>query len=85
MFVHGDDFVSVSEENDLLYDQSVLKSKYEVKSSLVGPFGHHEKQFRIFGRILTCSDDDYDQYDVLLDQTPHANSSLLVLQTVSKG
>ena len=33
----------------------------------------------------TCSDDDYDQYDVLLDQTPHANSSLLVLQTVSKG
>jgi len=51
--VHGDDFVSVGSERQLKWMKVVLESKFETKTSVVGPEAHDNKSVRVLNRIIT--------------------------------
>ena len=55
--VHGDDFSSTGTESDLRWMDGQLKSKFEVKTNVLGPGRNHERQLRVLNRVLTWNDD----------------------------
>ncbi len=50
--VHGDDFSSTGRERDLQWFERKMKEEFEVKTKLLGPKPHHEKQVRILNRVI---------------------------------
>ena len=53
--VHGDDYVIVGMPRQLQWLEERLKSKYQIKTQLLGPGGDHLRELRIFNRIVTWS------------------------------
>ena len=51
--VHGDNYVSVGRLEDLKWMKTTLESKYQVKTQILGPQNEHEKQVKVFNRIIT--------------------------------
>ena len=51
--VHGDDYISVGMEEDLLWMEEQLKKKYEIKTQLLGPQHYHSQEVRVLNRIIT--------------------------------
>ncbi len=54
--VHGDDFTSTGREVELRWLDGQLRTKYDVKTHLMGPEDRHEKQLRILNRIISWTD-----------------------------
>ena len=50
--VHGDDYVSVGQPKQLEWMEKQLKSKYQIKTQLLGPEGEHLKEVKILNRIV---------------------------------
>ena len=51
--VHGDDFVSVASGVQLQWFKKILESKFETKTTIVGPEMKDEKTVRVLNRIIT--------------------------------
>ena len=51
--VHGDDFTSTGTEAALKWLDAQLKSRFEVKSSMLGPDSHQQQQIRVLNRVLS--------------------------------
>ena len=51
--VHGDDYISVGMEEDLLWLEMRMKTKYEIRTKLLGPQQHHSQEVKVLNRILT--------------------------------
>ena len=51
-YVHGDDYVSTGMPNQLDWMKNKLEQKYQVKTQLLGPGEHHQKEIKIFNRIV---------------------------------
>jgi hypothetical protein len=51
--VHGDDFVSVASGTQLLWLKGILESKFETKTTTIGPESKDEKTARVLNRIIT--------------------------------
>jgi len=51
--VHGDDFVSAASDMQLRWFKKVLESKFETKTTIVGPEAKDEKTVRVLNRIIT--------------------------------
>ena len=51
--VHGDDFTSTGREGSLRWLDAQLKSKYEVKTDILGPNPEHSQQLRILNRVIS--------------------------------
>ena len=53
--VHGDDYVSVGMPGQLQRLEEQLKSKYQIKTQLLGPGEGHLRELKIYNRILIWS------------------------------
>ena len=51
--VHGDDFLSIGSEEDLLWFDSEMAKRFKVKTLLMGAKEHHVKQARFLNRIVS--------------------------------
>jgi hypothetical protein len=51
--VHGDDFVSAASDTQLRWFKKILESKFETKTTIVGPEAKDEKTVRVLNRIIT--------------------------------
>lgn len=59
LLVHGDDFVSVGDEEDLQWLQKVLESKFEISTQVLGPGDNNDKEVKVLNRIITASEFGY--------------------------
>ena len=50
--VHGDDYISVGEEQDLKWLEARLKDKYEMKTKMLGPDEAHSQEVRVLNRVM---------------------------------
>ena len=51
--VHGDDYVIVGHEKDLKWLEARLKDKYEIKTKMLGLNEDHDREVRVFNRMIT--------------------------------
>ena len=51
--MHGDDYVSVGQPRQLEWMEQQLKSKYQIKTQILGPDDEHMEEIKIFNRIVT--------------------------------
>ena len=51
--VHGDDYLCTGDESQLLWLESSLKSRYEIKSVMLGGGKDDEQEMRVSNRIIT--------------------------------
>jgi hypothetical protein len=51
--VHGDDFVSVASERNLIWFKTVLEGKFETKTNIIGPDKDDGKCARVLNRIIS--------------------------------
>ena len=51
--VHGDDFITVAEDEGIEYLEKVLSSSYAIKSSYLGSGSKDPKEIKALGRIIT--------------------------------
>ena len=54
VFVHGDNFVSTADGDDLLWFKGVLEQKFELKSKIVGHQAEDEKSVKVLNRVITA-------------------------------
>lgn len=59
VFVHGDDFVSAADDQDLRWLQKVLESKLELKTKIVGHEEGDDKSVKILNRIITATEEGF--------------------------
>lgn len=59
MLVHGDDFLTISEQDDQDFVYEVLNGKYEIKRSMAGPGPKDDKHLKALGRIISCTSDGW--------------------------
>lgn len=59
MSVHGDAFVSIGDESELLWLQKVRESKFEISRVALGPGPDNFKEAKVLNRITTASDTWY--------------------------
>lgn len=52
-YVHGDDYVSTGQPEQLRWLQIQLEQSYQVKTQVLGPDNNHLKQVKIFNRVVT--------------------------------
>ena len=78
--VHGDDFTSTGTEANLRWLDGQLKSKFDIKTDVLGPRESHVQQVRVLNRVLTWTPEGI-QYEA--DQR-HAEI-LIKAMDVSKG
>lgn len=50
--VHGDDYVSVGQPQQLKRLDEQLQKKYQIRTQMLGPGEEHLKEFKIFNRIV---------------------------------
>ena len=50
--VHGDDYISVGHGENLKWLESCLKTRYEIKTKMLGPHDHHEQEVKVLNRII---------------------------------
>ena len=55
VFVHGDDFVSVGDGDDLQWFSQVLRRSFEIKSTTIGHDVGDKKQVKVLNRIITVT------------------------------
>ena len=68
--VHGDDFTSSGSEEDLVWLRDALKTKYEIKSTILGPEGHHAQEVKVLGRSLRWTEAGIEYEACLLYTSP---------------
>ena len=51
-FVHGDDYVSSAVPQQLEWLKQELERKYHIKTQWLGPGNEHQKEIKIFNRIV---------------------------------
>eukprot|EP00973_Karenia_brevis_P062167 8646618-Karenia_brevis.AAC.1 len=51
--VHGDDFFSTGKEEDLRWMKEKVEKAFEIKTKIIGPEKHDEKQARVLNRTVT--------------------------------
>ena len=59
VMVHGDDFISTADGEDLLWLEGLLGSKFEISTSIIGPEPQDEKQLKVLNRIIVVEDQGY--------------------------
>ena len=55
--VHGDDFTSTGNETELRWLDGRMKSRFDVKTEILGPGKRHAKQIQVLNRVLTWNED----------------------------
>ena len=55
-FVHGDDYVSAADGLQLSWLEGVLKAKYDIKTTVLGPDEGDKKEVNILNRLITWVD-----------------------------
>ncbi len=55
--VHGDDFTSTGTEANLKWLRVKLKEEFEMKTEVLGPKQHHQRQVRILNRVVSWSEE----------------------------
>ena len=55
-FVHGDDYVSAAEGRQLKWLEGVLKAKYDIKTTLLGPDETDAKEVTVLNRLIAWVD-----------------------------
>ena len=55
VFVHGDDFVSVGDGDDLQWFSQVLRRSFEIKSTTTGHDVGDKQQVKVLNRIITVT------------------------------
>lgn len=50
--VHGDDFVSTTDSDDLLWLSSILESKFELTTTIVGHDKYDVKHVKVLNRVI---------------------------------
>ena len=56
-YIHGDDYVSVGKEQDLMWMKQEVEKRYKLKTQILGPGQHEEQQVRVLNRVLTWTKD----------------------------
>ena len=59
LMVHGDDFLSTGDQEDLKWLQEVFESKFEISTNTIGHDPNDEKQLKILNRIITVEENGY--------------------------
>ena len=54
--VHGDDFLSIGDHEDLIWLQKVLEEKFEISTNMVGHGVQDEKQLKVLNRIISAEE-----------------------------
>ena len=60
VFVHGDDFVSTAEGEDLEWFKSILETKFELKSKIIGHDDGDEGSVKILNRIIIVTHEGFE-------------------------
>ena len=55
-YIHGDDYVSVGQDQDLKWLKGVLEAAFEIKTQILGPQKGDHQQIRVLNRMLTWTD-----------------------------
>ena len=50
--VHGDDFIVSGPEEELTWLANTLRSRWDVKASILGPDTHHEQEVKVLNRSI---------------------------------
>ena len=60
--VHGDDFTVSGPEEELTWLADTLRSRWDVKASILGPDTHHEQEVKVLNRSIrwTASGIEYE-------------------------
>ena len=61
---HGDDFIIIASVDNLKWSIEVMQSKFEIKSSILGPNDGQSKEIRILNRVIRWTPEgiEYDAY-----------------------
>ena len=59
LIVHGDDFLSVADQDDLKWLGEVLRKRFEISTNVIGHEDEDEKQMKILNRIITVEPNGY--------------------------
>ena len=57
--VHGDDFVSTADEDDLKWLQGIFESKFEISTTTIGHDEGDKKEVKVLNRIISVKDNGY--------------------------
>ena len=55
-YIHGDDYVSVGQEEDLQWMKRQIEKKYELKTQVLGPSKTDKQEVRVLNRIISWKD-----------------------------
>ena len=58
--VHGDDFVTEGDVEDLLWLKSKLEERFEIKTTIIGSGTDEAKEGRVLNRIIRCTNDGWE-------------------------
>ena len=72
--VHGDDFVSTADGDELLWLDNTLKGKFEISTDIIGPENDDKKQLKVLNRIIT-----YEDYGITYEPDPR-HAELVIKQ-----
>ena len=51
--VHGDDFTAAGPESDLKWFRDIMKSRYDIKETMLGPESHMAQEMRVLNRTIS--------------------------------
>ena len=59
LMVHGDDFVSTGDGDDLVWLKGIFEAKFEISTNTIGHEPQDEKQLKVLNRIITVEEHGY--------------------------
>ena len=57
--VHGDDFISTGDEEDLKWLKELLEKRIEIITNMIGHGPGDEKHLKVLNRIISVEEDGY--------------------------
>ena len=60
ILVHGDDYVSAGEPEDLNWLEGELKRQYEIKTQRAGRYGEPDVEVKVLNRIIRRTHEGYE-------------------------
>ena len=58
--VHGDDFVTEGDIEDILWFKRKLEERFEIKTTIIGAGNDEAKEGRVLNRIIRCTEDGWE-------------------------